>query len=602
MEGNAPTRTDLPRRRVRLTPLRSIPVGCTGGRAAEGPMTLGQLNILQWLSAAPGHVFATVAGELEVSGATTVDDVAEILAVLLRRHEGLRTTYVTGERPRQVVAAAAVLMLDVCSLGEGVWGAADRPAVAGALTRWLAARDTPGMADFPLRVAVAVEDERVIACVAEFSHMAVDYQALAIVKREFAEMVRDPSARRVGEPRHQPLDQAGLEATPTARHQAAATLCYWQDQLERMPRHLYTPPGAESTGESLSVELSSVAAAMAARRVAARTRASRSSIVLAAICAVLAQRTGHRELVLPLLSGNRFERHLSRYIGTLTQACVATVEISRGSFDALVTQTWTSVVEACRYGRYDAFDRVAVGKQIEHERGLCFSYEPLFSSLVAESRSSFTNGVECGLEQVTAALGQTELRWRPAPRFQAPIRFDLTQVEDTVRLDLWSADAGKVPRAEMESLLLAVERLLVAAARGDLDASQIREAVGLDPISRGPNWTLVDSCWVDLDEAQRLLDEALTPATARLFRSVGGQPLVAYVVATESVGTPEQAHARCVAALPNHPNALTPRHYVLCGATPLDPANLTAWHSVLSAGTGRALVEQNSADPGSGHR
>jgi hypothetical protein len=38
------------------------------------------------------------------------------------------------------------------------------------------------------------------------------------------------------------------------------------------------------------VELSSVATAMAVRRVAARTRASRSSVVLAAICAVIARR------------------------------------------------------------------------------------------------------------------------------------------------------------------------------------------------------------------------------------------------------------------------------------------------------------------------
>jgi hypothetical protein len=232
---------------------------------------------------------------------------------------------------------------------------------------------------------------------------------------------------------------------------------------------------------------------------------------------------------------------------------------------------------------------VAVGERIEHERGLRFSYEPLFNSLVAESWSAVNARVECRLEQMSAALRETELRWRLVPNFPAPIRFGLKQIEDTVRLDLWSSDAGKIPRAEMESLLLAVERLLVAAAQSDLDTGQVREVIGLNPISRGPDWLLVDSCWVDLTEVQRLLDEALAPAAARLFPAVGGQPLVAYLVATESVHTPEQAHARCVAALPNHPTALAPRHYVLCGNTPLDPANLTAWNAVLSAGTGRTL-------------
>jgi hypothetical protein len=592
MDVSAPT---ISRRRVQLTPLRSVPVAFTGRRAAEGPLTLGQLNILQWLSVAPKHVYATVSGELAVPDGVSVDDVAETIAVLLTRHEGLRTTYVAGEEPRQLIAADGVLMLDVCSLGVGRWGASDRTAVAEALTRWLPTRGSMTIADFPVRVAVAVatdedgQTERVIACAAEFSHMAVDYQGLEIVKREFAEMVRDRSTRRLGEPRHQPLDQAELEARPAARHQAKTALCYWQDQLERMPRQLYSAPRGEATGESLSVELSSVAAAMAVRWVAARTRASRSSIVLAAICTVLAQRTGYQELVLPMLSSNRFERHLSRYVGTLAQSCIATVDVSTGSFDALVRQTWTSVIEACRHGRYDAFERVAVGERIEHERGLCFSYEPMFNSLVAESWSAVNARIECRLEQMSAALRETELHWRPVPSFPTPIRFGLNQIEDTVRLDLWSSDAGKVPRAEMESLLLAVERLLVAAAHSDLDTGQMREAIDLNPISRGPDWLLVDSCWVDLAEVQRLLDKALAPAAARLFPSVGGQPLVAYLVATESVRTPEQAHARCLAALPNHPTALAPRHYVLCGATPLDPANLTSWNTVLTAGTGRTL-------------
>jgi hypothetical protein len=74
---------------------------------------------------------------------------------------------------------------------------------------------------------------------------------------------------------------------------------------------------------------------------------------------------------------------------------------------------------------------------------------------------------------------------------------------------------------------------------------------------------------------------------ARIFPSVDGRPLVAYLAATEFASTPEQAHARCVAALPRHRNAITPRQYVVCRTAPPDPANLTAWHEILSSGTGR---------------
>ncbi len=86
----------------------------------------------------------------------SVGEVAGAVAALIARHEALRTTYVPGEpggRPRQRVAGSGVLMLEACSLGEGEWGPGDRPAVAGALVRWLGESPDPGC---PVRVAVAV--------------------------------------------------------------------------------------------------------------------------------------------------------------------------------------------------------------------------------------------------------------------------------------------------------------------------------------------------------------------------------------------------------------------------------------------------------------
>ena len=137
-----------------------------------------------------------------------------------------------------------------------------------------------------------------------------------------------------------------------------------------MPRCLYAVPGARITGQSLVVELSSVAAAMAVRRVAARTRTSRSSIVLAAICAVIARRAGYRELVLPVSSSNRFEPHLANYVGPLVQASIATIEVAGRSFDELAGHTWMRVAEASRHGRYDTAKQAATDKPAEHERGL----------------------------------------------------------------------------------------------------------------------------------------------------------------------------------------------------------------------------------------
>ncbi|MGD0067182.1 MAG: hypothetical protein ABSB76_27560, partial [Streptosporangiaceae bacterium] len=259
------------RRRLRLTPMRSIPVEFTGERAGEGPLTLGQLDVYAWVSMIPDHFYAILCVELPVPAVVSVDDVAEATAALIARHESLRTTYVPGEQPRQRVAAAGIQLLEVCSPGEGQWGPRDRPAVAEALIQWLHESPDPGRC--PVRMAVAVAPgagDRVIACAAGFTHLAVDHGAIEILKRDFAGLLGDPARRQVGRPGHQPLDQAGLEAAPAGRRRAGAALEYLREQSWRIPRCLYALPGARASGESMAVELSSVAAAMAVRRVAAR--------------------------------------------------------------------------------------------------------------------------------------------------------------------------------------------------------------------------------------------------------------------------------------------------------------------------------------------
>jgi hypothetical protein len=573
------------RRRVRLTPMGTIPVEFAGERGGEGPLTLGQLNNYKWLSLIPHDVYAVLCAELPVPAAVSVEDVAGAVAVLIARHESLRTTFVPGEPPRQRVAAAGVQLLEVCSPGEGQQ---DRLAVGDALVRWLRESPDPGR---PVRVAVAIaadRGDRVIACAAAFSHLAVDLDSIEILRRDFAGLLGDPAPRQAGRPGRQPLDQAALEATPAEQRRGDAALAHLGDQERRMPRCLYALPGARPSGESLVVELSSVAAAMAVRRVAARTRASRSSIVLAAICAVIARRTGYPELAFPLTSGNRFERHLVNYVGPLAQNSAAAVEIAGRSFDELASHTWTRVAEASRHARYDPVRRDAMDELIERERGLHLNRRQVFNNLVPESWSGLTAGVGFQPEEIDVALARTELRWRPAPANGNPIQFSLTQIDGCLRLDLWTADAGLVPRAELESVLLAVERLLAAAAHGDVPAARMPGLIGLEPLPRTSGWTLVDHSWVDVADVQRLVDDAVTPAAARVFASAGGRELVAYLTATDAIRTPQQAHARCMAALSRHPTAITPCHYVICAAAPADPSDPAAWPPPMAAGSGRA--------------
>ena len=149
------------------------------------------------------------------------------------------------------------------------------------------------------------------------------------------------------------------------------------------------------------------------------------------------------------------------------------------------------------------------------------------------------------------------------------------------------ATSGR-PRAELESVLLAIERLLVAAGHGDVSGARMPGLIGLEPLADTSDRILIDHCWVDIADVQRLMDDAVAPAVAHVFASAGDRPLTAFLAATDAVRTPQQAHARCMAALPRHPTAITPRHYVICRTAPTDPADPAAWSAPLATGTGRA--------------
>lgn len=89
-------------------------------------------------------------------------------------------------------------------------------------------------------------------------------------------------------------------------------------------------------------------------------------------------------------------------------------------------------------------------------------------------------------------------------------------------------------------MLLATERLLAAAAHGDIPGGRMPGLIGLEPLAGTPDRILIDSCWVDVAAVQRLVDDAVAPAVARVFASAGGRPLVACLTARSGCqGGPE---------------------------------------------------------------
>jgi hypothetical protein len=209
-----------------------------------------------------------------------VEDVTGSLALLIARHEVLRTSFVTGPPPCQRVSSAGTVMVDICSLEDD---RADRVDVEAVLAGYLEST-TPQqpaeerLAGHQLRVALATSADVVRPVLVEFSHMAVDRTGAQILEHELAELIGNSAARVVGPPRHQPVDQAELERSERECAKRRRTLEYWSSKLAVMPSPLYLTPSAgpelteASADDTVGVSMSSPAAALAARCVSARTR------------------------------------------------------------------------------------------------------------------------------------------------------------------------------------------------------------------------------------------------------------------------------------------------------------------------------------------
>ncbi|NUT91067.1 MAG: hypothetical protein HOY78_03475 [Saccharothrix sp.] len=558
---------------------KSVVVRFRGVRAAEGPMTLGQLNAHKWLSWTSTPEYGMQYWRLPTdAGGFEVADFAEVLGVLLARHEGLRTTFPGGGRQR--VVDSGELDLRVLEWEDGT--------DPGALERVLDAVPYDWAVDLPVGAVVAVRSGRVCGAVLRCSHLAADHKAMVVLGREIEEMLADPAARVVGAPRHQPLDQAEAEQRPSTRRRAEAALGYWADRLRRMPANplaAASGPGSGSgSGESRAMEMVSHAGAAALARIERRTSLDRSHVVLAAILSVLAERTGERDHLFCALSNNRFfDRKLADHVGTLAASSLVEVDGRGATFDELGARVRAGVVRASMSAMYDAHRMHAIAEQIEHERGVAFHYfPPIFNNAAAYTGSHTA--------PVAHPTPPTEFTWRRMEKTPAPLRFDLWRLDHVLAMDAWTADTSRIGRPEVESTLLAVERLLVAAAEDDLAPREMSGIIGLPRIERGDDWLFLDSCWVHLPEVQRLLDDAVGPA--RIVASADDRPLVAYVAATDAVATPEQAHARCMARLATYPAAMAPRHYVLCHDAPATPHDPMSWQrqQVLTEGPGRATT------------
>ncbi|MCS7484521.1 condensation domain-containing protein [Umezawaea endophytica] len=545
-------------------------VDFTGARGGEGPVTLGQGNVLEWIGAQRQERSDILCRFVPVPVGVTAADIGEVLAVLIARHEALRTTIVPGERARQVVTAVGSLTVELTEL--------DGPDVEPLLRESLAGQPFDYAEDLPVRVAVATRDGVPHLVALALSHLATDFASISLVAAQLAAMMADPALRVVGPTAHQPLDQAALEATEPARRRAGAAVRFWENQLRRMPQCVFSVPAAGEEG-CREGYLSSPAAGLALPAIVARTGVSHSTVLLAAAATLLAVRTGNARGALVSICGNRFRPGMADYVGTIAQDALVPFELGESTVDAVIRGVQVATMNAYRYSQFEARRLWPVMDRVATERGTRFQRDCVFNDVGAHGEVRVIDPTPP--TAVALAAQQSSFSWLPATSYPVAFYFTVISAGSDVRLALY-ADTRYLPPADIEGFLRGVEALLVASAAREVPVAEVPAITGIVPVDRGDGWVCVDSCWVELAEVRRVLAEA-TGGQAAVF---GSDELVGYVVADEK---PQAIHEKCVALLPGRYTAMAPGRYVVCAAAPDDLDDLDAWRSmpVLAEGTGR---------------
>ncbi|MEV0382611.1 condensation domain-containing protein [Nonomuraea sp. NPDC050643] len=558
----------------------------TGARAGTWPATFTQANVLAWL---PGDPTSAVLSDIvKLPPRVSVDDIRAALEVLVSRHESLRTIFPATEgEPVQQVLGAGLLPVRFLPILDGT--TPDRTTQA----MWQA-EPFDHASELPLRVTVYLDEGRPALMRLDVSHVAADQAAAELIERDLLDLLVNPETRVVGPPRRQPVDQARDERSIRGTRRLEATLRYWSEQLRRLPLCVMAlPVRQDADAGHLKATLTSAAAAEALTKIAARTSASRSTVVLTCLAMVLAWWTDSRTLKIHATCSNRFLLGARDYVGTIAQETLVPFTADHHAFDDLVRHMTVAAVTAYRYGHYDAPPLIRATEEVMHERGM-YSHR----DVVVNDVSAITDAPGNTIHPHTSAGSRIEVTSEPFR--PEPVRLTVVRLASRLEVDL-SCDSRLIPRETMEELLRGAELVLLAAADGDVLLADLAALARIRPVARGPEWTCIDGNWIDVAAVQRIVAGELRHGVARVFTvpDGAGRPLVAYLTSQDEVDLGE-LHAACVARLgPEEHGVMTPQWYVVVASAPDDTEQLASWRrrSVLREGSGRVSPGTGTPEP-----
>ncbi len=509
---------------------RQVTLQYAGGSSGEGPLTLGQDNMVRCiLHDEPMEInkFAL----WPIPPGASVEAVLDALRVLVERHESLRTLYpgAPGEHPtRQVVHAEGQFEVEIVEAGPGQ----DPEALAQAAGRRDRAVRFDLSAHFPLRFTLVTVDGAPARLSTVVCHTAADGAATALLIRDWFELAEGRPLPALTAPT--PRELAEQERSAAGQRRIKGALRHWERVLMQGPQAVFADDDTGASPGLLPTLIArSVSAAGNLRAVAERTGSSPSAVMLAAYAALLSYRAGQSKVVVAALSSNRHRPGLEDYVGTLAQDALICVDAETADFDALVSGAGGAALAGYWNSTFDSEQVWRLIDESAHRRGARFARHVVLNDLS-------TTVPDVATRTRPDPPADPDLAWWPTEYVPCRIMLNLWRLRDCVELTL-HADPRLFSREATQGFVLGMFALLEAAATRAVALTELGALTGVErPRRAGDRWRRIEDSWIDLDAVRHLLDTALDKRSCEV--EVDDGRLVAHIADEGRPLTPHEAH------------------------------------------------------------
>src|SRR4051794_37568623 len=256
-----------------------IVVQFRGEGSGEADLTWGQRG--SWSSMIHGGGFTEwTGGTMQLEEGRTVEGIAHMLAFVMSRHQGMRTTFrvETDGTPKQVVSDHGEITFEVYDAADDE----DPAEIARVVRERYEAAPFDFTKDWPVRMAVIRHRGIAAHFVALYTHLVMDgygFDALALDLKKLDYATGAHLAPPTG---IQPLDLARMQSEPAMLRTSEANLRHWEQNLRAITPRRFGESGDPRDPRYWEATYRSRAIQLALPSIAERTKVHSGAVMLAA--------------------------------------------------------------------------------------------------------------------------------------------------------------------------------------------------------------------------------------------------------------------------------------------------------------------------------